>query len=79
MFTYFDVLCNWNLQHCSDRVLAPVFVSVEYMTVEIQQTACRIAVKSFCQAWLDHIRSCGIRFRYESNEVFSNIPNLYFC
>ena len=47
-----------------ERVLSPVFKSVQEMKVEIQQTVARIAVKSFCESWLDHIKTSRIKFRY---------------
>ena len=50
--------------HVSDRVLGPVFESLKDMKKEIQQMVARIAVKAFCEAWLDHIHSTDIRFRY---------------
>ena len=54
------------ISHChlvADRVLAPVFTSVEHMSVPIQKAAARIAVKAFCDAWLDHITSSKVKFR----------------
>jgi len=43
-------------------VLAPVFESVTDMKTEIQQSVARITIKSFCEAWLEHIRLCRIKF-----------------
>ena len=44
-------------------MLAPVFDSLTDMKIEIQQAGARIAIKAFCEAWLEHIRSCRIKFR----------------
>eukprot|EP00094_Tigriopus_californicus_P002786 TCALIF_02688-PA protein Name:"Similar to CCDC142 Coiled-coil domain-containing protein 142 (Homo sapiens)" AED:0.06 eAED:0.03 QI:0/0.87/0.77/0.88/0.87/0.88/9/28/508 len=45
-----------------ERVLSPVFKSLEFMKIEIQQTIARLTVKSFCEAWLEHIKSSRIKF-----------------
>ena len=55
---------NLHFSLSPDRVLSPVFESLKDMKKEIQQMVARIAVKAFCEAWLDHIHSTGIRFRF---------------
>ncbi len=50
------------------RVLLPVFDSLTEMKTETQQAVGRIVIKAFCEAWLEHIRSSKIKFRYDVNE-----------
>eukprot|EP00095_Tigriopus_kingsejongensis_P009268 maker-scaffold361_size196684-snap-gene-0.20 protein:Tk09268 transcript:maker-scaffold361_size196684-snap-gene-0.20-mRNA-1 annotation:"hypothetical protein TcasGA2_TC011954" len=45
-----------------DRILAPVFKSLEFLKIDIQQTIVRLTVKSFCDAWLEHIKTSRIKF-----------------
>lgn len=47
----------------TDRVLAPVFEAVIPMRAETQQNVARITLKTFCEAWLEHIRGRRIKFR----------------
>ena len=49
----------------SDRVLAPVIDSLIPMRAETQQNVARITLKTFCEAWLEHIRGRRIKFRYK--------------
>ena len=47
-----------------DRVLSPVLEALVPMKTDIQQNVGRIVLKTFCDAWLEHIRNKKIRFRY---------------
>ena len=47
----------------SDRVLAPVVEALVPMKVDIQQNVARIVLKTFCGAWLEHIKNKSIKFR----------------
>jgi hypothetical protein len=53
-----------------DRVLSPVLEALVPMKTDIQQNVGRIVLKTFCDAWLEHIRNKKIRFRY-SNILFN--------
>ena len=48
-----------------ERVLGPVLDALVPMKVEIQQNVARIIIKTFCEAWLEHIRNRRIKFRYK--------------
>ena len=39
-----------------------MFVALKDMKIEIQQNVARISIKSFCEAWLEHIRTSKIKF-----------------
>ena len=51
-----------------DRVLSPVLEALVPMKTDIQQNVGRIVLKTFCDAWLEHIQSKKIKFRL-----------VYFC
>jgi hypothetical protein len=46
-----------------ERVLGPVLEALVPMKVDIQQNVSRIIIKTFCEAWLEHIRIRRIKFR----------------
>ena len=46
-----------------DRVLSPVLEALVPMKTDIQQNVGRIVLKTFCDAWLEHIRNKKIKFR----------------
>ena len=48
----------------TDRVLAPVLEALVPMTADIQKNVARIALKTFCDAWLEFIQNRKIKFRY---------------
>ena len=50
----------------SDRVLAPVVEALIPMRAETQQNVARITLKTFCEAWLEHIRGRRMKFRSDS-------------
>ena len=60
----------------ADRVLSPVVDALVPMRAETQQNVARITLKTFCEAWLEHIRGRRIKFRYvylflvKKNNVF---------
>jgi len=45
-----------------DRVLAPVVEALIPMRAETQQNVARITLKTFCEAWLEHIRGRRMKF-----------------
>lgn len=47
-----------------EKVLGPVIEALVPMTVDIQQSVSRIIIKTFCEAWLEHIKNKKIKFRY---------------
>jgi hypothetical protein len=51
------------LRNVPDRVLAPVVDALIPMRAETQQNVARITLKTFCEAWLEHIRGRRIKFR----------------
>ena len=55
----------------TDRVLSPVVDSLVPMRAETQQNVARITLKTFCEAWLEHIRGRRIKFRYTPKTRFS--------
>ncbi len=59
-----------------DRVLAPVVDALVPMRVETQQNVARITLKTFCEAWLEHIRNRRIKFRYIICSFFPAPPFL---
>ena len=60
----------------ADRVLSPVVDALVPMRAETQQNVARITLKTFCEAWLEHIRGRRIKFRYIY--LFSVKKNQYF-
>ena len=58
------VISTEHLQHLiSDRVLSPVLEALIPMKTDIQQNVGRIVLKTFCDAWLEHIKNKKIKFR----------------
>ena len=45
-------------------MLAPVLEALVPMTADIQKNVARIALKTFCDAWLEFIQNRKIKFRY---------------
>ncbi|CAB4056479.1 unnamed protein product [Lepeophtheirus salmonis] len=45
-----------------ERVLGPVFSAVEDLNEDVQQTICRISIKTFCDSWLEHIKMSKVKF-----------------
>ena len=56
-------LLNYNFLCFLDRVLSPVLEALVPMKTDIQQNVGRIVLKTFCDAWLEHIRNKKIKFR----------------
>ena len=54
---------NYNYLCLLDRVLSPVLEALVPMKTDIQQNVGRIVLKTFCDAWLEHIRNKKIKFR----------------
>ena len=50
------------------RVLSPVIDALVPARPETQQNVARIVLKTFCEAWLEHIRSRRMKFRYTVDE-----------
>ena len=46
-----------------DRILLPVFTSLTVFTTEVQQVVGRLAVKTLCDSWLEHIYQKKFKFR----------------
>ena len=55
----------------ADRVLSPVVDALVPMRAETQQNVARITLKTFCEAWLEHIRGRRIKFRYLHLLIFT--------
>ena len=47
----------------SDRILLPVFTSLTVFPTEVQQVVGRLAVKTLCDSWLEHIYQKKFKFR----------------
>ena len=47
----------------TDRVLSPVIDALVPARPETQQNVARIVLKTFCEAWLEHIRGRRMKFR----------------
>ena len=60
-FDYGNTFCTI---YFADRVLSPVVDALVPMRAETQQNVARITLKTFCEAWLEHIRGRRIKFRY---------------
>ena len=58
----FVLLCDPSL--CTDRILLPVFTSLAVFPTEVQQVVGRLAVKTLCDSWLEHIYQKKIKFRW---------------
>ena len=48
------------------RVLSPVIDALVPARPETQQNVARIVLKTFCEAWLEHIRGRRMKFRYSA-------------
>ena len=46
-----------------DRILLPVFTSLTVFPTEVQQVVGRLAVKTLCDSWLEHIYQKKFKFR----------------
>ena len=57
---HFVLLCDPSL--CTDRILLPVFTSLAVFPTEVQQVVGRLAVKTLCDSWLEHIYQKKIKF-----------------
>ena len=62
--TTFDYVNTFCTMYFADRVLSPVVDALVPMRAETQQNVARITLKTFCEAWLEHIRGRRIKFRY---------------
>ena len=57
----------------SDRIILPVFTSLAVFPTEVQQVVGRLAVKTLCDSWLEHIYQKKIKFRFDLS--LSNIQH----
>ena len=48
-----------------DRILLPVFSALAVFPTETQQVVGRLAVKTLCDSWLEHIYQKKFKFRFD--------------
>ena len=60
----------------SDRILLPVFTSLTIFPTEVQQVVGRLAIKTLCDSWLEHIAQKKFKFRWETCEGFEHVNQL---
>ena len=51
-----------SLVSSSDRIILPVFTSLAVFPTEVQQVVGRLAIKTLCDSWLEHIYQKKIKF-----------------
>ena len=55
-----------NIFYKSDRILLPVFTSLTIFPTEVQQVVGRLAIKTLCDSWLEHIYQKKFKFRWDT-------------
>lgn len=60
-----DIWPRKNIFYKSDRILLPVFTSLTIFPTEVQQVVGRLAIKTLCDSWLEHIYQKKFKFRWE--------------